>query len=75
MKEAQQVLINNLKKQLSEKREYYSDMIYQYAIQKVLNEKYPIDEDSMIDVEYLPIVSNLRKSNLYSSIYNVYDTN
>jgi hypothetical protein len=38
---AQQVLINNLRKQLELKRDTYTDMIYRAAILKIVNEKIP----------------------------------
>lgn len=37
--DAQQILIANLKKQLSSKRDQYQDMIYRAAILEVANDK------------------------------------
>jgi hypothetical protein len=39
---AQQILINNLKKQLANKRDSYNDMIYRAAILEVAESKIPV---------------------------------
>ena len=48
---AQQILINNLKKQLANKRDSYNDMIYRAAILKIVNEKIPYQQ-SVLDINF-----------------------
>ena len=43
---AQQILIDNLRKQLVEKRDKYNDMIYRAAILKIANEKIPVTNNN-----------------------------
>lgn len=43
---AQQILIDNLRKQLVEKRDKYNDMIYHAAILKIANEKIPVTNNN-----------------------------
>jgi hypothetical protein len=43
---AQQTLIDNLKKQLANKRDSYNDMIYRAAILKIANEKIPVTNNN-----------------------------
>jgi len=54
--ESQQVLINNLKKQLSQRRNKYNDMIYRAALLEIVNEKFPVSKEKYIDINYLPVV-------------------
>ena len=54
--ESQQVLINNLKKQLSQRRNKYNDMIYRAALLEIVNEKFPVNKEKYIDINYLPVV-------------------
>jgi len=54
--ESQQVLINNLKKQLSQRRNKYNDMIYRAALLEIVNEKFPVSKEKYIDINYLPTV-------------------
>lgn len=53
---AQQVLINNLKKKLVTKRDEYNEMIYRTAILQIANEKFPVTKNSYLDISYLPVV-------------------
>lgn len=55
-KHAQQVLINNLKNQLAEKKDNYNEMIYRAAIMSVVNEKIPVTKNSYLDISLLPAV-------------------
>jgi hypothetical protein len=48
-KNAQQVLINNLRKQLATKRDSYIDLIYRAAIMQVVNDKIPYTK-SVLDI-------------------------
>lgn len=54
--DAQQVLINNLKKKLEQKRDSYNDMIYRAAILQIANEKFPVTKNSYLDISWLPVV-------------------
>jgi hypothetical protein len=54
--ESQQVLINNLKKQLNQRRNKYNDMIYRAALLEIVNEKFPVSKEKYIDINYLPTV-------------------
>lgn len=54
--ESQQVLINNLKKQLNQRRNKYNDMIYRAALLEIVNEKFPVNKEKYIDINYLPVV-------------------
>ena len=54
--ESQQVLINNLKKQLNQRRNKYNDMIYRAALLEIVNEKFPVNKEKYIDINYLPTV-------------------
>ena len=54
--ESQQVLINNLKKQLNQRRNKYNDMIYRAALLEIVNEKFPVSKEKYIDINYLPVV-------------------
>jgi len=53
---SQQVLINNLKKQLNQRRNKYNDMIYRAALLEIVNEKFPVSKEKYIDINYLPTV-------------------
>lgn len=49
-KHAQQVLINNLKNQLAEKKDTYNEMIYRAAIMSVVNEKIPVTKNNYLNI-------------------------
>ena len=51
-KDAQQVLIDNLRKQLANKRDSYNEMIYRAAILKIVNEKIPYTK-SVLDISFV----------------------
>jgi hypothetical protein len=48
---AQQVLINNLRKQLATKRDSYMEMIYRAAIMQIVNDKIPYTK-SVLDINF-----------------------
>jgi hypothetical protein len=48
---AQQVLINNLRKQLATKRDSYMEMIYRAAIMQIVNDKIPYTK-SVLDKNF-----------------------
>lgn len=49
-KHAQQVLINNLKNQLAEKKDTYNEMIYRAAIMSVVNEKIHVTKNNYLNI-------------------------
>lgn len=51
--DAQQVLINNLKKKLEQKRDSYNDMIYRAAILQIANEKFPVNNNNYNDLLFI----------------------
>ena len=51
-KDAQQVLIDNLRKQLANKRDSYNEMIYRAAILQIVNEKIPYTK-SVLDINFV----------------------
>jgi len=53
---AQQVLINNLRKQLELKRDTYTDMIYRAAILEVAESKIPVLNNNHFNYTNLPAV-------------------
>ena len=55
-KHAQQVLINNLKNQLANKRDSYNEMIYRAAIISVADQLFPVTKNSYLDISWLPAV-------------------
>lgn len=56
--DSQQVLINNLKKQLANKRSQYTDMVYRAAIIEIANQIIPVNENNYFNIDYLPNVSH-----------------
>lgn len=53
---AQQKLIDNLKKQLANKRDIYNEMIYRAAIIQVVDEKFPVSKNSYLNIDGLPSI-------------------
>ena len=50
---AQTKLINNLKKQLDNKKERYNQILYRAVILKIADEKIPVSKQSYLDINTL----------------------